>query len=219
VEAVANDAVCIECFTMPVPTTSNYMLNSGEICLNGVNCPGQSGSPTNPLTFRLTNVDISCTGGTEPCGDVGYYGIYDLPTALPPGEYTLSLSLAGTAPVGLTGVLVGCVYQSGDPTSDCLSLPSGEVSPYLSFAPNSSGNISAGPLVFTVDAAPVAVGIEFFLANMPEGEADLIFANSADLTFTAVPEPATFGLVGAAILALARLTRKRRKFDTGQMQN
>jgi hypothetical protein len=213
-----------------------YTLNSGYVCLEGIDCSGQSGSsPTTPVTMQAA-LSVSCSAtGDDYCGVQAYYGVFDISSLdFGPGTYDFALSIGGTANDGLTGSLYGCVYLTGDNESnDCLSQPFSQLlDTGLPFLTNDSGNVtfsdgdtSEGLSAYLANSSVTALGIEFYVSGYLPGAP---FAGTADLAITGftpeqtappsepaapTPEPSSPGLVCAALLGAGLWWLKRQAVE------
>jgi hypothetical protein len=180
-------------------------ITSGSVGIDGVSLEGLPvvGSTTQPVmqldgsiaSSVFNPLQIDATEFNLPnAGNLAQVGASISGTLAPKSSISWSVYLdAGNNPLG-TGTLIA---------SDSFSDPSPNVSLGFFDPVAAIPESLSGPFAFT----------EFVTVNVPTGET-VTFDSSASATFSKVPEPASFAMFGAGLLALGLTARPRRTRNT-----
>jgi hypothetical protein len=162
------------------------------------------------------------TGPADPILNPGDAASTNIGLPLPVGTYTYNLFGDSASPAANYGI---ALFVNGDNTTPAIAgflSPSLAAVPVASGAPalNSSASTSPGSLTFVDGTARVTLtGFQWSVASptvdrvsgfdsVPGGAPD--FVGSFTLTVTAVPEPASWALLGLGMLAAGGLARRRK---------
>jgi hypothetical protein len=190
---------------------------SGTACYDGF-CPGQAvpgAGPdynvSDPLTMKITSFDVTCNlrAGGNCVGTVdAFFSFYATANA----QYAASFAIDGQASGGLTlnfgGSMINYTAQTGLVGNRTLSVPLGNTSGALPPLADINDSFSLGTL--NVNAGDqIYARVTLNVPVLPPVRS-ILLPDSLTLTLvdTAVPEPATLGLM-AAVLAAVVIGRKR----------
>ncbi|MBS1828882.1 MAG: PEP-CTERM sorting domain-containing protein [Acidobacteria bacterium] len=189
---------------------------TGTACYDGF-CPGQAvpgAGPdynvSDPLTMKLTSFQADCELRTGPCGGAAdaYFSFFATANA----QYEARFAIDGTASTGLTflfgGFLINNTAQTGIFGNQTLAIApvnsTGGPVPLANINDSftlGTLNVNAGDQIY----ARVSVNFPFLPAGRSINLPDSLTLTLVD---TSVPEPATLGLMAAALAALV-IGRKR----------